>query len=336
MKKKNDSIFNSLCFFNSVKPGSLYSSYLFFLIISLFFSLLSNSIIAQKDKKVTDKTDEMDALLNEATENEIDYTTSTFKAGRIINGRSVENIAKKHLAFEISHRFNQLNQGLYDIFGLDQASIRFGLDYGISNRIQIGIGRSTYEKTYDGYAKFKILRQSKGAKVMPITLSSNLGMYVNTLKPEDTNRENLFSSRLSYAAQIMIARKFNEFFSLQITPTLIHRNLVKRNIDPNDVFAIGFGGRFKVSKRVSINGEYYQILTSQTAKDYFNSLSIGVDIETGGHIFQLHLTNSRATVEKSFIAETYGDIKKGGIYFGFNIVRIFSFEGKRRANEKND
>ena len=263
-----------------------------------------------------------------------DYTTATFKANRIVNGHSVENTAAGVLDFKISHRFSPVRQGIYDVFGLDGASIRIGADYGITNRLMVGFGRNSFEKTIDGFAKYKLLRQCSGEKNMPITLSYLVDAQIKTEKFDDETRDNKFSSRLYYTHQVLIGRKFNDRISLQLMPTLIHRNLTVSPADKNDVFAMGAAGRVKLTKRVALNAEYYYVPDGQLYNDYANSLSIGFDIETGGHVFQLHFTNSRDMTYKGFITETSEDwFFKGddgkmlsGIRFGFNVSRVFTLK----------
>jgi hypothetical protein len=264
------------------------------------------------------------ALLGE--EETVDYTFATFKANRIINLHSVENTAKGVLDVKISHRFGELNGGFYELFGIDQANIRIGGDYGINDRLMIGGGRSNFEKTYDAFIKYKLLRQSSGKQKMPFTLSALSTIAVKTVNFQDPNRENYFSSRLYYTYQLLLGRKFSESFSLQLTPTMVHRNLVKTVQEKNDVYALGVGGRLKLTKRLSINSEYIYIFPEQLASEYRNSLSLGLDIETGGHVFQLHFTNSTSMIEKGFVTETNGEWLKGDIHFGFNVSRVISLQ----------
>lgn len=261
-----------------------------------------------------------------------DYATAAFKANRVVNGHSIENTAKGVLDTKFSHRFNPLRQGLYDMFGLDGASIRIGADYGVTDRFMIGFGRSSYEKTIDGFAKYKILRQSSGAKNMPITLAYVIDAQVKTLKFSDQERDNKFTDRLAYTHQVLIGRKFSSRLSLQLMPTLLHRNLTLTPTDKNDVLSMGIAGRVKLTKRVALNAEYYYVPEGQVETPYKNSLSIGFDIETGGHVFQLHFTNSAYMTYKGFLTETTEDwfFKNGdgkmlsGIRFGFNISRVFT------------
>jgi hypothetical protein len=232
------------------------------------------------------------------------------------------------LDFRISHRFGPVNYGLYEFFGLDQSITRFSLEYGIFNRLMVGVGRGTYLKTYDGFAKFTILRQSTGTRVMPVSVLFFSSVAATSVKWSDPTQNNSFNSRLSYVNQVLIGRKFNESLSLQIEPTFVHRNLVSFSGDPNDLFSLGAGGRIKLAKRISFNAEYYYLLNSRKdmRQKIYDPLSLGFDIETGGHVFQLIFTNSLGIIEKDFIGETTGRWSKGDIHFGFNISRVFTLK----------
>ncbi len=274
-----------------------------------------------------DTTDIMKMLENDL-EPTTDYTTATFKTTRLINGQTVENVGKGVMDVKISHRFGKVNGGGYELFGLDNATMRMGFDYGLTNYLMVGIGRSTFQKTYDAFFKVKLLRQSKGKRRMPITLSYTPTVALKTLKFEDPNSNNYFSSRLYFTHQLIIGRKFSEGTSLQLVPTYTHVNLVQLASEPNDLLALGIGGRQKLSKRVSLNVEYYYQIPDHKLNNTTNSLSVGFDIETGGHVFQLHFTNSQGMSERSFISETTGDWGKGDVFFGFNISRVFTL-GKK-------
>lgn len=277
--------------------------------------------------------DDLLSLVDDEDKNTTNFARASFKTTRVINSHSLENVAAGVLDFKISHRFGVLNNGFYDIFGLDNATIRFGLDYGITPRLMVGLGRSTFEKTYDGFIKYKLLRQSKGKRNMPITASLVAGMSINTLKWANPDRDNYFSSRLSYYYQLIIGRKFGEGFSMQIMPTLVHRNLVETRAEKNDVISIGIAARQKLSKRIAVNAEYFYVLPNQIAESYRNSLSVGFDIETGGHVFQLHFTNSTPMTEKGFITETSNNWLDGDIHFGFNISRVFTIAQPKNREE---
>lgn len=254
----------------------------------------------------------------------VNYVPASFKATRVINLHSLESMAAGELDIRISHRFGFISGGAYELWGLDQSTIRLGVDYGITDRLMIGAGRSSYEKTFDGFFKIKVLRQSTGAKKTPLTLALLSSVALKTLKPSDPTRENYLSNNLYYTFQMIFGRKFSDAFSLEFAPSLVHRNLVATAAEENDVLAMGAGARLKLSKRLSLNAEYIYVLPDQLAPQYYNSLSIGIDIETGGHVFQLHFSNSTSMIEKGFITETVGDWANGDIHFGFNISRVFN------------
>jgi hypothetical protein len=251
------------------------------------------------------------------------YVTFTFKGKKIVNGQSVELTSKGVLQFQIQHRFGTLNSGFYNLFGLDNSQIRLGFDYGIKDWMSIGIGRSSGLKTIDASAKLRLKRQSKGSKEFPFTLVINSAIYVKQYRWSETKEETFeLSNQLSFAHQILIARKINRDLSVQLSPTLVHYNLVNY-AEKNDRISLGFGARQKLTNRISVNAEYFMQINGKINNDV---LSFGFDIVTGGHVFQLHLSNSPAMIESSFIHETKGDWEQGDIYFGFNISRVFTIK----------
>ena len=287
----------------------------YYLLLFLLFSFfLTVSVMGQEEDLLS--------LLEEEERTEL--VTASFKTTRVVNMHSLENVGGGVLDVKISHRFGMINRGVYELFGLDIASIRIGADYGLSDRLMIGLGRSSFEKTYDGFIKYKFLRQSTGKKTTPISAALFASTAIMTLKWQDPDRENFFSSRLYYTYQLILGRKFSEGFSLQLSPTVVHRNLIATSTEKNDVIALGVGGRIKLSKRVTLNAEYIYVAPDQLAPKYRNSFSVGFDIETGGHVFQLHFTNSTSMIEKGFVTETVGNWGDGGIHFGFNISRVFT------------
>lgn len=274
---------------------------------------------------------DLDSILAELSpQDEPVYTLSTFKSTRVVLGQSVEVPVEGDLTLIISHRFGNIRGGLYDFFGLDQAYNRIGLEYGIRGIAGLSFGRNNFEKTYDGSVKIRLLRQQTVSKNIPVSLTLNSAMFVHTLRWPEPERENLFSSRFSYVNQLILARKFNKKLSLQLSPTHIHRNLVERNIDQNDLIAMGLGGKYQFVRKISLNAEYFWLTPGQSAEDHVNSFSLGFDFETGGHVFQLHLSNSRGTSDKGFIAETTGRWLDGEIFLGFNIYRVFPLSEKRK------
>ncbi len=267
---------------------------------------------------------DLESFLEDSQSAVPEFVYGTFKTSRIINGHSVENPAKNDLYFIISHRFGRLNEGAYNFFGLDFSTIRLGFDYGLTERIAIGIGRSTYQKNVDGFIKIKLLRQTQGSNKVPVSLSLLSSVDVYGLKWLNKEFDHQFIHRLSYINQIILARKITSGISLQLSPVYIHRNLVKNDNYVNEIFAVGAGGRLKLTNRTSLNAEYYYLLTRDNIENQYDSFSVGFDIDTGGHVFQLHLTNSTGFSEKGFISETSGNWLDGEIHFGFNIKRVFS------------
>ncbi|MBL7982351.1 MAG: hypothetical protein JNL52_11145 [Flavobacteriales bacterium] len=307
-----------------------------YLLLPLAFALF-NTTSAQDD-------DLLKLLGEEETGPE--YTTAAFKSTRVINGHSLENTAHGVLDFRIGHRFGALNSGANEFWGLDQATIRLGLDYGVTDRLMIGIGRNSYQKTYDGFVKYKLLRQCDAGCTTPVTLAfvaatSINGIPQSTLWPyPEEDRPFYFSHRMAYSFQMILGRKFSESVSFQLNPGLVHINLVEKADQTNDIYHISGAGRVKLSKRVALNAEYFYVLPGQIPVPseeeqaagelpYRNSFSLGFDIETGGHVFQLHITNSLAMFERGYITETTEQWSDGGIHFGFNISRVFTLHNPK-------
>ena len=251
------------------------------------------------------------------------YATMAFKSSRVINGHSMEMLGKGVLDVRILHRFGPVNNGLKEFFGLDQASMRLGFDYGIGTNLTAGIGRTSVNKEFDAFLKWRPFRQSAGDGGWPVSVILISGITLHTMDFVDEERKNYFSSRVGYYHEIIIGRKFSEKFSLQLSPTYVHRNLVLLADEDNDTYALGIGGRMKLSKRFAFVVDYHPILAGRApgTKDPF---SVGFDIETGGHVFQLHFSNSAGMNEKEFITNTKDDFWKGDIRFGFNLSRVFT------------
>jgi len=290
--------------------------------ITTLFICLSFAAFAQDD------------LLKELEKNQSDeteYIEQTFKGTRIVNGQSVETVGKGALEFIFQHRFGPMSGGAYELFGLDQAYVRLGLEYGITDRFGVGFGRNSVDKTMDFYGRYKVLRQSRGARTMPVTVTAfgQAAAKMSPRKADDPTGTLTFENRLSYTAQLLIARKFNSMLSLQLMPTMVHRNRVDKTIEDNDQFAMGIGGRLKVSKSVALTTEYYYRLNTFDTNPNKNVLGFGIDIETGGHVFQLVLTNTRGLTERAWLTETTGDFFKGDIHLGFNITRTFQLARRK-------
>lgn len=293
------------------------------LLILLPLSICSVTVFAQKDTSSS-----LLSLID--SDEEINYVKYSFKTNRIINLHSLENTAKGVMDMKISHRFGTVDEGFYNLFGLDVATQRIGLDYGITDNLTIGLNRNSVRKAFDGFVKYRFLRQSTGKRNMPITAAIMTSMAVETQKWDNPDRDNYFSSRLFYTTQLLIGRKFNDYLTLELVPTYVHRNLVKTTNEKNDVLALGIGGRVRLTRRVTFNAEYVYVLPEQLDPRYKNSLSIGLDIETGGHVFQLHFTNSTSMSEYGFITQTENNWGKNAVRFGFNVSRVFTlFDPKK-------
>lgn len=258
-----------------------------------------------------------------------EYVDYAFKSSRVIMSHSLEIIRPGVMDMRILHRFGNINGGAYEFFGLDNATIRLGFDFGLIKNLMIGIGRSTNRKEIDGFLKYRLIHQSKNGG-LPFSLLFVAGSSLNTLKFTDSTRKNYFSSRMGFYGQTIIGSKISEGFTLQLMPTIVHRNLVPTVNDPNDMLAVGVGSRLKLSKRISFTVDYYYRINPNVADGTFNPLSVGFDIETGGHVFQLHFSNAIGMNEKVFLTETTNDWTKGDVQFGFNISRSFQLGRKKK------
>lgn len=296
--------------------------------IIIISCLISFSLAAQ---------DDLMGMLEEETnqENVSEKIYASFKGIRLINANTIETTKKKTLEFRITHRFGNMNigesQGNHTFWGMDNASnIRFSLDYGITDKLSIGIGRSKINEHIDGNLKFRFLEQKKNGTPLSIAYFTNVA-----LTPVATIFEGKFINRLSYTHQLILASKLTSFMSLEILPTYVHRNFVDATIlhptnsstDENGLFALGFAGRFKVTKRMALVLDYFLPFSTfrDNSTNYYDILGIGVEIETGGHVFHINLTNSSGIIENDFITSTTSSWGKGEYKLGFNISRVFSF-----------
>ncbi|MBL7765711.1 MAG: hypothetical protein JNJ58_06450 [Chitinophagaceae bacterium] len=277
------------------------------------------SILENSNQRV----DELESLIDSDPVSKKEFAKNAFKSSRVINGHSMELIGKGVLDFRILHRFGMIKSGYRELFGFDQASMRFGFDYGISKNLSIGIGRSTFNKEVDGFVKYRLAHQHKGQKAMPVSLIWISGMTLMTAKFNDARLET-FSNRLGYYHQFIAGRKFNNSFTLQLSPTFVHRNLVNTKKDFNDMLALGIGTRVKLTNRTAFIIDAFPVLYGNHQGVNKLPLSVGFDIETGGHVFQLHVSNTRGMNEKAFISETLQDWTKGEIQIGFNLSRVFT------------
>lgn len=269
--------------------------------------------------------DDLLAELEKDSKNETEFTFATFKGTRLANGHSIETKSAGSLEFIFAHRFGAINGGWYEMYGLDDARVRLGLDYGITDWLSASIGRNSFDKTMDSYLKAKVLRQRSGAKAFPISATLLAGGAYK-IEPETGVK---MIDRISYMAQVLIARKFSPNFSFQLMPSFVHKNAVVKSIERNDQFALGLGGRIKLTKSIALTSEYYHNFSMKENSSYYNPIAFGIDIETGGHVFQLVLTNAQGLTERAFLTETLDDFFDGDIHLGFNVTRTFQLKKNR-------
>jgi hypothetical protein len=248
--------------------------------------------------------------------------------------QSNETVAKKHLNFVILHRFGEVNKGAYELWGMDQAYMRLAFDYGLTENIQIGVGRSSPSKVYDGNLKWKIIKQASGGSPIGITYYGN--MALNTSEFSDKSVDNYFTSRLTYCNQILFTKKFNDVVSVLLAPSMVHKNLVIYNNDANTIFSVGMGASVRLTRSTRFNIEYYprlngrddflDVAKTQRTYDY---LGLGFDIETGGHVFQMMFCNATGMYEQAAIVNSTTTWSDMGIRLGFNLSRTFSMDSPR-------
>ena len=277
-----------------------------------------------------------DDLLNMVAEKpKKEYVTATFKTTRLINFHTVEVLSKRSLDFRISHRFGDFNSGAYNAWGVDGgANIRLALEYTHGSRLMFGIGRTSGKKIADGFLKYRLLKQTTKGGGMPISLTLFTSVYHTFMQNVLIDGENKYKTipdRLSYCHQIMVGRKFSSRFSFQLTGAMVHFNLVDKITDKNDCFIVGAVTRFKFAKRQAITLEYGYRLNKYSKDKYYDSFGIGYDLETGGHVFQIHLTNSFGLTEDQYFMYTNTSWDNWGIRLGFNISRVFSLQGKGKS-----
>lgn len=275
----------------------------------ILFSLLFFSIIGYAQEDLLSEID------TAAVHNEYE---PSFKALQIVTGQSTKMAAKKEFYVDISHRFGAVSEGLKTFFGLDHATTKLGVTYGLTDGLSLHASRHTYQKTYEIAAKYRLMKQEGQA---PLEIVGYHAADINSELDSDTYPYLKFGDRLSYVTQLLISRRVSDVLSIQFSPTYVHRNLINPATEKSDLFSAGIGGRYKISKRLSVNAEYFLNIDDRTY--YRNPLSVGLDIDTGGHIFQLVFTNSQPNTETGYLTNATGDWAKGTIFFGFNLYRVF-------------
>lgn len=279
----------------------------------------------------TDLLDELSMFSSE----EIVFTPPAFKTLQIGNLQSTKLAAKNDLYLNVSHRFGSLSTGIREFYGLDQANTRIQLLYGISDNVQVSLSRDSFEKTYSSALKLRLLRQSNK---MPVAIVAYFTTDINTLVTKSSYPGLLLYDRFAYTSQFLVSRRMSEKLTIELAPIYVRQNLIDLNYAQTTIpatrpmsflkapwsqYLVAIGGRYKLSKRVSLNMDYAYNVSKSNTSLYKNPLAIGFDIETGGHVFQLLFTNSRASNNAGYLTETLGDWTKGEISFGFNVVRVF-------------
>lgn len=287
--------------------------------LSLIFILASGSPCFSQD------------LLSEieTSDDQKDPVIGTFKGTRLINFHTVETLKRGALDFRISHRFGDLSSGIKNLYGLDgPATLRLGFDYSVTDRLVLGFGRTSLSKMVDAFGKYKITTQAANGSALSVVLVESINVTTGQDPAKaitGIDRYQHFYSRLAYLSQVLVARKFSSAFSLQVMPTWLHYNLVTQFTDKNDVFALPLAGRYKITKRTAITAEYAPRVSfySASQSSYHNIISIGFDIETGGHVFQLFFSNAAGINETQLIPFTTSSWSRKEVRFGFNISRVF-------------
>ena len=244
---------------------------------------------------------------------------SAFKALKIVNLESTKIAAKGDMYFIVAHRFGSIKDGFEGFYGLDNANTQIKFIYGLTEGVHISAARS--QLAYDFAIKYALLPQIKDG--FPVSVVGFNSLSINNTLKESVYPELQFDNRFTYVAQLLISKKFSDKLSLEVVPTFFHENFVENELQNNTQYAIGFGGRYKFAKRWSLNIDYAAHLNRASNSIYNNPLSIGFDLETGGHVFQMHFTNSQGIDEAGYLARTSGDWSKGDVFFGFNLARVF-------------
>ncbi|WBV58877.1 DUF5777 family beta-barrel protein [Chryseobacterium sp. Chry.R1] len=275
----------------------------------LFLSVLASTLAYSQEDLLKD----IDTIKTN-TEN----SQPAFKALQIVTGQSTKLAAKNEWYIVVAHRFGDISTGFKNFFGLDDASTKLGAIYGVTDWLSLNLSRETNQKTFEVGAKYKLLKQNEN---FPVDVVGYNVLALNTDLDKDNYPNLRFSDRLSYLTQALISRRFDDRLSLQLTPSYIHKNLYDQNIEDKNQFLTGLGGRYKISKRISVNAEYFVNFDNHSF--YKNPLSVGMDIETGGHVFQLVFSNSQLNSDIGYLSNAVGNWGKGHIYFGFNLYRVF-------------
>ncbi|MCV9927884.1 DUF5777 family beta-barrel protein [Flavobacterium sp. LS1R49] len=254
----------------------------------------------------------------DSTQVEQTYSTATFKALQLVTLQTTKMPAKKEFYFVVSHRFGSVERGFKEFFGLDNATTKLGGIYGVTDWLSVSLSRHTLNKMYETGVKYRMARQDAN---FPVDIVGYSVADINSFLEKDQYPRIEFNDRLAYVQQLLISRKFSERFSIELIPSFVHKNLYNPSIENDNQFSFGGGGRYKLTKRLSVNLEYMHNFDKPGF--YENPLSVGLDVETGGHVFQLIFTNSQSMSESGYLTNAAGKWGKGDFFFGFNLYRVF-------------
>jgi hypothetical protein len=307
------------------------------ILLSLFFS---GSYLLQAQESLLDDLNQLEEMEKpkEDLSPKKERVLGVFFGNRVINGQSTETLPKNTMEFIIGHRFGRINGGFYEFWGLDAASIRIGLEYSATDWLAVSVGRSSFLKTWDGYVKARFLSQKENG--MPISAAVFLAAAMDgrkNLYPDD--RPTFLSQRMSYTSQLLISSKVTKWLSLQLMPTITHYNLVETRADDNTVFLLGAAARVKIKHNFGLTAEYYPMINKNDDNGYRNAVAVGFDFSTGGHVFQIQLTNAQAMFDSGFMRQTTGNFWDGDIHLGFNITRNFALghnKGSKKSKSKDN
>lgn len=275
-----------------------------------------------------------------------EYVYQTFKDTRVINTYSIETLQKRKMDIRIAHRFGDVfNQWSFknawsSFFGLESAAdVEIGVEYGITDNLMVGLhrtkGNGPLKSNLIGLFKYKFLSQTKGSS-MPLSMAVAGSASLSTMWEVGTassltafnpgaNAYKRFSSRLSYSVQLHAARKFGDVLSLQLSPTFVWRNLVAAN-DNNYLMSMGVVARIQISKIVGViidSNIPFDALRWKAGSGFYVPLGIGLEFDTGGHVFQFNITNAAGIEPTDYIPYTSLDWAKGQFRIGFTISRAF-------------
>ncbi|MEN2401266.1 DUF5777 family beta-barrel protein [Flavobacterium sp. MC2016-06] len=254
----------------------------------------------------------------DSTQVQDSYSTATFKALQLVTLQSTKMPAKKEFYFVVSHRFGSVKDGFDSFFGLDNATTKLGGIYGVTDWLSVSLSRHTLNKMYETGLKYRLMRQNDN---FPVDIVGYSVADINTFLEKDQYPGLEFKNRVTTVQQVLISRKISQKLSLELVPSFVHKNLYNPDIENDNQFSVGGGGRYKITKRLSVNLEYMNNFNKPNF--YENPLSVGLDIETGGHVFQLIFTNSQSMSESGYLTNASGDWGKGDFFFGFNLYRVF-------------